>query len=198
MTVFVLPTANGGPTLTMTGGFSGARYNPSQVPSDLTTGRLLPLRAPGKGVTEMTVEEVEILLIEDNPADVELIMRALKAGNLSNRVYVARDGAEGLDFLFARGSYGGRGDAQPPKVVLLDLKLPRVGGLEVLRQIKGDARTRSVPVVVLTSSNEEPDIERSYALGANSYIVKPVAFEAFVQAVSSAGVYWLLVNQPPS
>jgi CheY-like chemotaxis protein len=146
----------------------------------------------------MTVEEVEILLIEDSPADVELIMRALKSGNLSNRVYVARDGAEGLDFLFARGSYAGRSDATLPKVVLLDLKLPRVGGLEVLRQLKGDARTRSMPVVVLTSSNEEPDIERSYALGANSYIVKPVGFEAFVQAVSSAGVYWLLVNQPPT
>jgi CheY-like chemotaxis protein len=112
----------------------------------------------------MTVEEVEILLIEDNPADVELIMRALRSGNLSNRVYVARDGAEGLDFLFARGSYG-RSDATLPKVVLLDLKLPRVGGLEVLRQIEEDARTRKVPVVVLTSSNEEPDIETSYNLG---------------------------------
>ena len=146
----------------------------------------------------MTVEEVEILLIEDNPADVELIMRALKSGNLSNRVYVARDGAEGLDFLFARGSYAGRSDAALPKVVLLDLKLPRVGGLEVLRQLKEDARTRKVPVVVLTSSNEAPDIETSYNLGANSYIVKPVEFEAFVQAVSSAGLYWMLVNQSPT
>jgi len=143
-----------------------------------------------------TVDEVEILLVEDNENDVELTLRALKKGNLTNRIQVARDGAEALDFLFGRGSHASR-SLTHPKVVLLDLKMPRVGGLEVLKQIKQDARTRMIPVVVLTSSKEEPDIERSYSLGANSYIVKPVGFEAFIQAVSTAGLYWLLINQPP-
>lgn len=143
-----------------------------------------------------TVDEVEILLVEDNENDVELTLRALKKGNLTNRIQVARDGAEALDFLFGRGSHASRSLAHP-KVVLLDLKMPRVGGFEVLKQIKQDARTRTIPVVVLTSSKEEPDIVGSYSLGANSYIVKPVGFEAFVQAVSTAGLYWLLINQPP-
>ena len=143
------------------------------------------------------VDEVEILLVEDSAEDVELTLRALQKHNLTNRIHVVRDGAEALDFLFARGAYAGRNAASVPKVVLLDLKLPKVDGLEVLRQIKQDVRTRVVPVVVLTSSREEPDIERSYQLGVNSYIVKPVDFEGFVRAVSEAGLYWLLVNQPP-
>jgi CheY-like chemotaxis protein len=141
--------------------------------------------------------EVEILLVEDNPNDVELTLRALRHVNLANRIFVVRDGAEALDFLFARGPYGGRNGAQLPKVVLLDLKLPKVNGLEVLERVRSDPRTRTVPVVVLTSSSEEPDIQKSYALGVNSYIVKPVEFESFVKAVSDAGLYWLLLNQPP-
>jgi len=133
---------------------------------------------------------VEILLVEDNENDAELTLRALKQRNLANQVFVCRDGAEALDFFF-------NGATPVPKVVLLDLKLPKVDGLEVLRRIKDDARTKSIPVVVLTSSREEPDIERAYTLGANSYIVKPVDFEAFARAVSDVGLYWLLLNHPP-
>jgi two-component system response regulator len=133
---------------------------------------------------------VEILLVEDNVNDAELTLRALKQRNLANQVFVCRDGAEAVDF-FSDGA------GRVPKVVLLDLKLPKVDGLEVLRRLKGDARTRSIPVVVLTSSREEPDIERAYELGANSYIVKPVDFEAFARAVSDVGLYWLLLNHPP-
>lgn len=133
---------------------------------------------------------VEILLVEDNANDAELTLRALKQRNLANQVFVCRDGAEALDFFDRRTS-------PVPKVVLLDLKLPKVDGLEVLRRLKGDARTKSIPVVVLTSSREEPDIERAYELGANSYIVKPVDFEAFARAVSDVGLYWLLLNHPP-
>ncbi len=143
------------------------------------------------------VEKAEILLVEDNEHDVELTLRALKKGKLTNRVHVARDGQEALDFLFGRAAHAGRADADPPKVVLLDLKMPKVDGLEVLRQLKQDDRRKRIPVVVLTSSREEPDIQRAYGLGANSYIVKPVEFEAFVQAVSTAGLYWLLINEPP-
>lgn len=145
----------------------------------------------------VAADEVEVLLVEDNADDVELTVRALNKGRLS-RIHVVRDGVEALDFMFAQGRYADRADAQLPKLVLLDLKLPLVGGLEVLRKLKQDARTKVVPVVVLTSSNEEPDIARSYRLGANSYIVKPVDFEAFVHAVSGAGLYWLLINQPPN
>jgi len=143
------------------------------------------------------LNEVEILLVEDNPNDVELTLRALKNNKLTNRIHVVRDGAEALDFLFSRGAYSGRNATSLPKVVLLDLKLPKVDGLEVLKQIKQDPRTHVLPVVVLTSSREEPDVERCYALGVNSYIVKPVDFEGFVRAVSEAGLYWLLLNQPP-
>lgn len=132
--------------------------------------------------------EVEILLVEDNPSDVELTMRALSKHNLTNRVHVVRDGAEAMDYLRDMGR---------PKVVLLDLKLPKVSGLEVLKRIKSDDGTKTIPVVVLTSSQEEPDIAEAYRLGANSYIVKPVDFEDFVRAVSDAGLYWLLLNQPP-
>lgn len=129
--------------------------------------------------------EVEILLVEDNPQDEELTLRALAKHNLANRVHVARDGAEAMEFLK---------QLVRPKVVLLDLKLPKVSGLEVLAKVKADDRLKAIPVVVLTSSREEPDIAEAYRLGANSYIVKPVQFESFMRAVSEAGMYWLLVN----
>lgn len=145
----------------------------------------------------MDVDEVEILLVEDNPNDVELTLRALKKHNLANRVHVAKDGAEALDFIFATSAYSRRDIDHRPKVVLLDLKLPKVDGLEVLARIKSDERTRVIPVVVLTSSREEKDIVESYRMGVNSYIVKPVDFEKFVQAVSELGLYWLLLNQLP-
>ena len=140
--------------------------------------------------------EVEILLVEDNPSDVELTLRALKARNLANQVFVARDGAEALEFFFGEQSPL-RDIGVAPRVILLDLKLPKVDGLEVLRRLKGDERTRTLPVVVLTSSKEEPDIAAAYRLGANSYIVKPVDFEAFARAVSEVGLYWLLLNEQP-
>lgn len=140
---------------------------------------------------------VEILLVEDNPHDVELTLHALKANKIANAVHVARDGAEALDFLFSRGAYEGRNALGRPKVILLDLKLPKVDGLEVLKAIKGSERTSSIPVVVLTSSKEESDILESYKLGVNSYIVKPVDFDQFIQAVRNLGLYWLLLNQPP-
>jgi len=136
--------------------------------------------------------QVEILLVEDNPDDADLTMRALTRHNLANRVLVARDGAEALEFLL-----GDSPKAAAPKVILLDLKLPKVDGLEVLRRIKASDRTKAIPVVVLTSSNEEPDIATSYQLGANSYIVKPVDFEAFVRSVADVGLYWLLLNERP-
>lgn len=133
-------------------------------------------------------DELEVLLVEDNPDDVALTLRALSRHNLANRVHVARDGAEALEYL---------ADMPKPRVVLLDLKLPRLSGLEVLERMKGDGATKTIPVVVLTSSREEPDIARAYELGANSYIVKPVDFERFVKAISDAGLYWLVLNEPP-
>ena len=142
-------------------------------------------------------QQVEILLVEDNPTDVELTLRAFKARNFANQVFVARDGAEALDFFFGDGSHPLRNIGVVPKVVLLDLKLPKVDGLEVLRRLKADERTRTIPVVILTSSREEPDIAAAYRLGANSYIVKPVDFEAFARAVSEVGLYWLLLNEAP-
>jgi two-component system response regulator len=142
-------------------------------------------------------EAVDILLVEDNPQDAELTTRALKKNNLANRLITVEDGAEALDFIFCRGKYATRNNSQSPKVVLLDLKLPKVSGLEVLRALKQDERTRSIPVVVVTSSREDPDIKTAYSLGANSYVVKPVDFDAFAESVSSLGLYWLLVNQPP-
>ncbi|HYU01581.1 MAG TPA: response regulator [Gemmatimonadales bacterium] len=143
------------------------------------------------------LQQVEILLVEDNPTDAELTLRAFKARNFANQVFVARDGAEALDFFFGDGSHPLRDIGVVPKVVLLDLKLPKVDGLEVLRRLKADERTRTIPVVILTSSREEPDIAAAYRLGANSYIVKPVDFEAFARAVSEVGLYWLLLNEPP-
>src|SRR6266516_4114446 len=132
-------------------------------------------------------QQVEILLVEDNPTDAELTLRAFKARNFANQVFVARDGAEALDFFFGDGSHP-----------LRDIGVvPKVDGLEVLRRLKADERTRTIPVVILTSSREEPDIAAAYRLGANSYIVKPVDFEAFARAVSEVGLYWLLLNEPP-
>ena len=142
-------------------------------------------------------EEVEILLVEDNPTDVELTLRALKKNNLTNKVHVVTDGAEALDYLFATGAYKEREIDKKPKVVLLDLKLPKVDGLEVLKKIKADERTRNIPVVVLTSSKEEQDRIESYKLGVNSYIVKPVDFEQFTKSVQELGLYWLLLNELP-
>jgi two-component system, response regulator len=140
---------------------------------------------------------VEILLVEDNPNDAEMAMRALVKNNIANKVAHVTDGAEALDFLFARGAYSGRNIESGPKVVLLDLKLPKVDGLEVLKIVKSDPRTKIIPVIVLTSSNEESDIIESYQLGVNSYIVKPVDFDKFVEAIKGLGFYWLLLNKSP-
>ncbi len=140
-------------------------------------------------------EEIEILLVEDNPSDAELTIRALRKKNLANRLIHLKNGAEALDFIFARGSYTGRDPLKVPKVILLDLKMPKVNGLEVLAALRGDEKTKKIPVVVLTSSNEDPDVDACYALGVNSYIVKPVDFDNFVKAVSELGFYWLLLNQ---
>jgi two-component system, response regulator len=144
-----------------------------------------------------SAQQVEILLVEDDPNDAELTLRALQARNLANQVFVARDGAEALAFFFGDGPHPWREIGITPKVILLDLKLPKVDGLEVLRRLKADERTRALPVVVLTSSREEPDIAEAYRRGANSYIVKPVDFEAFARAVSELGLYWVLLNEPP-
>ena len=145
-----------------------------------------------------TVKEVEILLVEDNPTDAELCLRALKKSNCANKLEWVKDGAEALDFIFARGNYSHRSVPNGPKVILLDLRLPKVDGMEVLRQIKADERTRTIPVVVLTSSKEDVDIAESYKLGVNSYISKPVEFDEFARTVSNLGLYWLLVNHPPT
>lgn len=145
----------------------------------------------------VNADAVEILLVEDNPQHVELTLRALRKHNLANHVLVAKDGAEALEFIFATGAYSQRRIENGPKVILLDLKLPRVDGLEVLRRIKSDERTKAIPVVVVTTSEQEQDVVESYQLGANSYIVKPVSFEKFVQAVSELGFYWMLLNKPP-
>ena len=143
-------------------------------------------------------KSVEILLVEDSASDAELTIRALKRRNLANHLIQLKNGAEALDFLFARGAYSERDPQLVPKVILLDLKMPKVGGLEVLGAIRDDERTKNIPVVVLTSSSEDPDVEACYTLGVNSYIVKPVEFDKFVKAVSELGFYWLLLNQPPA
>ncbi|MBI5693151.1 MAG: response regulator [Verrucomicrobia bacterium] len=139
---------------------------------------------------------IEILLVEDSPQDAELTLRALRNASLVNRIHLARDGVEALDFLFCEGPHATRRIEDAPKVVLLDLKLPRLDGLEVLRRLKGDPRTKAIPVVVLTSSREQNDVVASYQLGVNSYIVKPVDFERFSAAVRELGLYWLLLNEP--
>ena len=138
-----------------------------------------------------------ILLVEDNSSDEELTLRALRKAKIANDVVVVRDGAEALDLLFARGAYADRNVTELPQVVLLDLNLPKIGGLEVLRAIRGDERTRALPVVILTSSNEEKDLVEGYRLGVNSYVVKPVSFAQFSDAVSQLGLYWLLLNRAP-
>lgn len=140
---------------------------------------------------------VEILLVEDNSNDLELALRALTKAKVSNRIQIARDGEEALQFVFGEGPHAGRKLSDGPQVILLDLKLPKIDGLEVLKRLKGDPRTRKIPVVILTSSKEQRDLVASYDLGVNSYIVKPVNFEQFTKAVSELGFYWLLLNQPP-
>jgi two-component system response regulator len=141
--------------------------------------------------------EVEILLIEDSLEDAELTIRVLKEQNLANRLVWLKNGAAGLDFLFGRGAYAGRGVAEAPRLVLLDLNLPKISGLEVLQQLKADARTRKIPVVVLSSSTQDKDILRTYDLGVNSYVSKPVHFEEFAAVVTQLGLYWMLINKPP-
>jgi len=138
-----------------------------------------------------------MLLVEDNPKDLKLTLRALEGRHLANRIEVARDGQEALDYLFCEGKHANRSPENPPRVVLLDLKLPGIDGLEVLRTVKGDPRTKAIPVVILTSSKEERDIVESYNLGVNAYIQKPVDFDQFRQIVDQIGLFWLVVNQPP-
>ncbi len=145
----------------------------------------------------MTDNDVEILLVEDNPNDVKLAMHAFKTHKIANRVHVVRDGAEALEFIFCTDRYADRKIENGPKMILLDLKLPLVDGIEVLRRTKADSRTRSIPIVVMTSSREDRDIVESYKLGVNSYIVKPVDFGQFTETVKQLGYYWLLLNQAP-
>jgi CheY-like chemotaxis protein len=145
----------------------------------------------------MTQVDPQILLVEDDPEDVKLTLHALREENLANTIQVARDGEEALDFLFCRGEFASRSFDHPPRLVLLDLKLPKVDGLEIVRAVKGDPRTQAIPVVVLTSSNEESDLVKSYKLGANAYIQKPLEFDAFRQVVKQLGLFWLVVNAPP-
>lgn len=144
-----------------------------------------------------TTESVEIILVEDNPDDAILTIRALKKNNLANRLIHLKDGAEALDFLFAEGEYSGRDKNITPKVILLDLKMPKVNGLEVLQRLKADNSTKHIPVVVLTSSSEDPDIKNCYSYGVNSYIVKPLGFDDFTRKISELGLYWMVTNESP-
>jgi two-component system response regulator len=148
-------------------------------------------------VKENAMEEKIILLVEDNPDDVELTLRAFKKNNILNPVIIAKDGVEALDFLFGTGTYAGRNLKELPVVILLDLKLPKIDGMEVLKRIRQDERTKLIPVVILTSSMEENDMINGYSIGANSYIRKPVEFSQFVEAMRQIGFYWLLLNEPP-
>ena len=141
--------------------------------------------------------EVEILLVDDSPEDVELTVLALRRNKISNDIQIAEDGAEALDFLFCRGPHQGRTFSQPPKLVLLDLKLPKIDGLEVLRAIRADERTKAIPVVILTSSKEQRDLIDGYNLGVSAYIQKPVDFVQFAETIRQVGMFWLLINQPP-
>ena len=141
-------------------------------------------------------DQVEILLVEDNPHDAEFMTRALKEGGFANKLHWVKDGQEALDFLMRANAYAGREDVLP-RLILLDLKMPRLGGIELLERIKADDRTRHIPVVVMTSSNEEIDVIRSYDLGVNSYVVKPVEFDKFYKTVSDLGIYWVQLNKSP-
>ncbi len=145
----------------------------------------------------MADEQVEILLVEDNPEDAEMTMRALRRNHLANQMHWVKDGAEALDYLFGSGPYAGRNQGRPPKLVLLDIKMPKVDGIEVLRRLKSSQATQTIPVVMMTSSNEERDVIETYKLGVNSYIVKPVQFEAFHDTVAKLGLYWMLMNRVP-
>jgi len=145
----------------------------------------------------MNTGKLDILLVEDSQDDMDLALHALRREKLANNIHVARDGEEALDFLFCRGAFAHRSFEHPPKLVLLDLKLPKVDGMEVLKQVKNDPRTRTIPVVIMTSSKEERDLVAGYNLGANSYIQKPVDFDQFRKTVKSVGLYWLLTNPPP-
>jgi len=145
----------------------------------------------------MNSKELDILLVEDNQDDMDLALHALRREKLANSIFVARDGEEALDFLFCRGAFAQRSFDHPPKLVLLDLKLPKIDGMEVLKQVKSDPRTKTIPVVIMTSSKEERDLVAGYNLGANSYIQKPVDFDQFRETVKSVGLYWVVINQPP-
>jgi len=145
-----------------------------------------------------TFDPVDILIVEDNPSDAELTVRALKKFNLANHIFIAENGEEAIDFLFCQGRFTGRDKSKSLKVVFLDLKLPKITGLEVLKIIKNNETTRLLPVVIVTSSKEDPDIQEAYSLGANSYVVKPVDFDNFMHAVKETGLYWLLINVPPN
>jgi len=144
----------------------------------------------------MTSRQIEILLVEDNQDDMELALHALRKENMANNIQVARDGEEALEFMFCNGAHADRSFDNPPRLILLDLKLPKIDGLEVLKKLKEDPRTRAIPVVILTSSKEERDLVQGYGLGANSYIQKPVDFEQFRETVKNVGLYWLVINQP--
>jgi len=146
----------------------------------------------------MKNEEIEIVLVEDNPDDAELTIRALKKGNITNNLIHLTDGAEALEFIFCTGKFSDRSNNVKPKLILLDLNMPRVNGIEVLQRLKSDEHTKTIPVVVLTSSREDPDVQACYKLGVNSYIVKPVGFANFTKAVSEVGLYWVLQNHPVS
>ena len=147
----------------------------------------------------MRAISVDVLLVEDNISDAELTIREMKKHNLANNLFHVKDGEEALDFIFAMGKFAATRDIlYPPKVILLDIQMPKVNGIEVLKKLKTDPNTRSIPVVVLTSSKESPDIQKCYRLGANSYIVKPVNFDGFAQAIRNLGFYWVLLNQPPT
>lgn len=143
-------------------------------------------------------QDIELILVEDNLNDAELTMRALKKNNLANKLIHLKDGSEALDYIFAEGKYKDRNIENLPKVILLDLKMPKIDGIQVLQKLKSHEMTKKIPVVVLTSSKEDPDIQKCYDLGANSYVVKPVQFESFVQAVSNLGLYWMILNQAPN
>jgi len=156
---------------------------------------LLLLAAAGGAVTD--ADNVEILLVEDTPADAEMTLRALRRNNLANKVHWVKDGEQALEFMFRTGAYASRTPAAVPKLVMLDIKMPKVDGIEVLRRLKANDETRTVPVVVMTSSNEERDVVESYRLGVNSYIVKPVQFESFLATVADIGLYWVITNRVP-